>query len=126
MLAELENELPEKRTTKGGISVRNMLLSELADLDQLPAVWITAQQAGQPLPEEIVPIHPPTVEDQAEFQQWSLELLTGRIQSHSAFHKALQQITLPGALRLALDQIEGDVERRGHIELRLRQLTQAG
>jgi hypothetical protein len=117
MLAELENELPEKR--------RNTLLSELADLDQLPVGWITAQQAGQPLPEEVVPISPPTVEDQAEFQQWSLELLTGRIQPRSAFHKALEQITLPGALRLALDKIDGDTERRGHIELRLRQLTQA-
>jgi hypothetical protein len=116
MLAELENDPSEKR--------RNILLSELADLDQLSEGWITAEQAGKPLPEEVIPDPEPTPTDQAEFQQWSLELLTGRIQPRGAFHKALQQITSPGALRLALDQINGDTERRGYIEQRLRQLSQ--
>ncbi|MBN1666902.1 MAG: hypothetical protein JW862_07425, partial [Anaerolineales bacterium] len=131
MQAALERDPSEKQ--------RNLLLSELADLEQLLAGWITAEQAGKPLSEAIVPdpqrsggsigmgdaIPDPelTPADRAAFQQWSLELLTGRIQPRGVFHQALQQITLPGALRLALDQINGDDERRSQIEHRLRQLN---
>jgi hypothetical protein len=36
----------------------------------------------------------------------------------------LQRITLPGILRLALDPINGNTERRARIDQRLRQLNQ--
>jgi hypothetical protein len=116
ILADLESNPADKRL--------NALLSELADLDQLPAGWVNAEKAGKPLVDEIISDRELTPADQAEFQQWSLELPTGRLQPRSVFHKAFQRITLPGALLLALNQIQGDRERQIQIEQRLHQLNQ--
>ena len=65
----------------------------------------------------------PTELDQAEFEQWELHLLTGMVnRRNSGFCQALKEITRPGALRLALEQINGDDPRRELIEERLADL----
>jgi len=65
----------------------------------------------------------PTELAQAEFEQWELHLLTGMVSKRSSgFYQAMKEITRPGALRLALEQINGDDPRRELIEERLADL----
>jgi|GEM_PF-788573 len=67
-----------------------------------------------------------TPEDQAEFERWQLHLLTGMVgKKHSSFHQALEAITRPGVLQLALERINGDASRREWIEARLSRLKSA-
>jgi len=62
-------------------------------------------------------------DDQAEFGQWELQLLTGLVDKPgSVFYKALKAVTRPGALHLALERIEGDQRRCELIEHRLMEL----
>jgi len=67
----------------------------------------------------------PTPEDEAEFKQWSLELLTGMMKKRkSAFYRALDAVARPGALRLALIEIPAAEARRCElIEKRLAKLA---
>ncbi|MBU0512413.1 MAG: hypothetical protein KJ638_12030, partial [Chloroflexi bacterium] len=148
---------------------RNALLSELADIGELPDVYIcpdpdfqavpvpaepkataAAPIAVEALPASLdllaepeadatapiavdveAPTAPPDVpwsaapEDEAEFDVYSLELLTGMVRKRGAFHRALAQITRPGTLRVALTQVNGDKRRRKLIEQRLKKLEKA-
>jgi hypothetical protein len=62
----------------------------------------------------------PTPEDQAEFDHWQLELLTGLVQKKdSAFYHALAAIRRPGTLHLAIQQVNGDYTRRKRLEARM-------
>ena len=64
-----------------------------------------------------------TALDQAEFEQWELQLLTGMVSKpNSSFFQALKAITRPGTLRLTLEQINGDKHRCELIEERLQNL----
>jgi len=67
----------------------------------------------------------PTPEDEAEFKQWSLELLTGMMKKRkSAFYRALNAVARPGALRLVLIEIPAaEARRRELIEKRLAKLA---
>ncbi len=70
----------------------------------------------------------PAPDDQAEFERWELELLTGMTKKRSsAFHRALKQVARPGTLRLALVQVNGSGEgrRRELLEKRLAALEPA-
>lgn len=65
----------------------------------------------------------PTPDDQAEFEHWQLELLTGLVQKKdSAFYHALAAVRRPGVLHLALQQVNGDHLRRKRLEARLNAL----
>ncbi len=73
-----------------------------------------------------------TPEDGAVFNQWELELVTGRTDKKaSAFYKALTEIHTPGALHIALTRINtvfftaGDRRRREAIEARLAAIEKA-
>jgi hypothetical protein len=60
----------------------------------------------------------PDAEDQAEFERWDLELLTGRLKGKSSpFYRALKQVARPGTLRLALLQVNGSQGERRRQEL---------
>ncbi|MGD9099790.1 MAG: DUF2958 domain-containing protein [Anaerolineae bacterium] len=60
----------------------------------------------------------PDPEDQAEFERWDLELLTGRLKGKSSpFYRALSQVARPGTLRLALLQVNGSQGERRRQEL---------
>ena len=64
-----------------------------------------------------------TALEQAEFEQWELQLLTGMVSKpNSSFFQALKAITRPGTLRLTLEQINGDKHRCELIEERLQNL----
>ena len=159
---------------------RNTLLSELADIGELPDVYFSAKKAGKPddvIPDPEIPTAseepeavtaapivadvetlpasldvlaepeaaaaapivvdveaPPASpdapwsaapEDEAEFDVYSLELLTGMVRKRGAFHRALGSVTRPGTLRVALTQVNGDQRRRELIEMRLKKLEKA-
>ena len=79
--------------------------------------WNCLLELANPDPEdEALEITP---EDQAEFERWQLHLLTGMVgKKQSSFHHALEAVTRPGALQLALEQINGEARRRALIEAR--------
>jgi hypothetical protein len=89
-----------------------------------PEGWECLLEPEKPDPEsvtlEIIP------EDHAEFECWELHLLTGMVsKKSSSFHQALEAVTRPGTLRLALGQINGEARRRELIEARLAKLNSA-
>ena len=89
-----------------------------------PEGWECLLEPDKPDPEEeSLEITP---EDQAQFKQWQLHLLTGMVgKKNSGFHQALKAITRPGTLRLALERIGGEPPRRALIEARLSKLNSA-
>ncbi len=89
-----------------------------------PEGWNCLCEMEKPDPEdEVLEITP---EDRAEFERWQLHLLTGMVgKKQSSFHHALESVTRPGALQLALEQIEGEASRRVLIETRLVKLKSA-
>jgi len=92
-------------------------------------------KAKEPIIQVVEPVPPPaqaeatkwepTPEDEAEFKQWSLELLTGMMKKRkSAFYRALDAVARPGALRLVLIEIPAaEARRRELIEKRLAKLA---
>ena len=89
-----------------------------------PEGWECLLEPEKPDPEnEALEI---TLEDQTEFERWELHLLTGMVsKKSSSFHQALEAVTRPGTLRLALEQINGEARRRELIEARLAKLNSA-
>ena len=84
--------------------------------DLAPKGCESLSEREKPEPETLVI----TPEDQAEFGRWQLHLLTGIVgKRHSSFHQALDAISRPGALQLALERIQGDASRREWFEARL-------
>ena len=96
---------------------------QVTGLPPKPAQPTPALPARPTHPEPPLPAPPEsnlTPEVHAEFAQFELALLTGLVQKkNSAFYRALQAITHPGTLNLALEQVNGDGRRR---ELLLRRL----
>ena len=86
--------------------------------------WNCLLEPEEPNPEEeALEITP---EDRAEFEHWQLHLLTGMVgKKQSSFHQALEAVSRPGALQLALEQIDGEASRRVLIEARLAKLKPA-
>jgi len=89
-----------------------------------PEGWNCLLELANPDPEdEALEITP---EDQAEFERWQLHLLTGIVgKKNSSFHQALEAITRPGALQLALERVDDEAGRRELIENRLAKLKSA-
>jgi len=89
-----------------------------------PEGWNCLLEPEEPNPkEEILEITP---EDQAEYERWQLHLLTGMVcKKQSSFHHALESVTRPGALQLALERVDGEASRRKLIEARLAKLKSA-
>ena len=150
LVAALDKEPTEKRR-----NALLSEIADTGDLPDVPDVYISAKKAGKPddvIPDpEILtaseepeaaatapiavdveaPTAPPDTpwsaapEDEAEFDLYSLELLTGMVRKQGAFHRALAQITRPGTLRVALTRANGDQRRHELIEMRLKKLEKA-
>ncbi|MFH1632990.1 MAG: DUF2958 domain-containing protein, partial [Chloroflexota bacterium] len=150
LVAALDKEPTEKRR-----NALLSEIADTGDLPDVPDVYISAKKAGKPvdvIPDPEIPTAseepeaaatapivvdvkaPPASpdapwsaapEDEAEFDVYSLELLTGMVRKQGAFHRALAQITRPGTLRVALTRANGDQRRHELIEKRLKKLEKA-
>jgi len=89
-----------------------------------PEGWECLLEPEKPDPESVTLEITP--KDHAEFECWELHLLTGMVSKKSSgFHQALEAVTRPGTLRLALGQINGEARRCELIEARLAKLNSA-